>query len=67
VLSEFLGDNETVVAGTPFQNDMGLTWFEAGGGVTAELSNAISLYGSAEYSFGDVEGWGGTGGVKARW
>lgn len=67
VLSEFLGDNETVVGGTPFQSDMGLTWFEAGGGVTAELSNSISLYGSAEYSFGDVEGWGGTGGVKARW
>jgi outer membrane autotransporter protein len=67
VLSEFLGDNETVIAGTPFQSDMGLTWFEAGGGVTAELSKSISLYGSAEYSFGDVEGWGGTGGVKARW
>jgi outer membrane autotransporter protein len=67
VLSEFLGDNETIIGGTPFQSDMGLTWFEAGGGLTAELSNSVSLYGSADYSFGDVEGWGGTGGVKARW
>jgi hypothetical protein len=35
--------------------------------VTAEVSQSLSLYGSAEYSFGDIEGWGGTGGVKARW
>lgn len=67
VLSDFLGDNETVIGRTPFKNDMGLTWYEAGGGVTAELGEFVSLYGSAEYSFGDIEGWGGTGGVKARW
>jgi outer membrane autotransporter protein len=67
VLSDFFGDNHTIVGATDFRNDVGLTWFEAGGGVTAELSNSISLYGSAEYSFGDVQGWGGTGGVKARW
>jgi outer membrane autotransporter protein len=67
VLSDFLGDNETAIGRTPFKNDMGLTWYEAGGGVTAELGEFVSLYGSAEYSFGDIEGWGGTGGVKARW
>ena len=38
-----------------------------GGGVTAEIGESLSLYGAAEYSFGDIEGWGGTGGVKARW
>jgi outer membrane autotransporter protein len=67
ILSDFLGDNETAIGRTPFKNDMGLTWYEAGGGVTAELGEFVSLYGSAEYSFGDIEGWGGTGGVKARW
>jgi outer membrane autotransporter protein len=67
VLTDFLGNNETLVAGTSFENDIGLTWYSAGGGITAELSKTLALYGSGEYLFGDVEGWSGTGGIKARW
>jgi outer membrane autotransporter protein len=67
VLSEFEGANESEVAGTDFKSDVGGTWYSAGGGVTAELASNLSVYGSGEYSFGDVEGWQGTGGVKLHW
>ena len=67
VHTDFLGDNETTVAGTAFSSDMGMTWYSVGGGLTAEMSKTLALYGSAEYNFGDVEGWGGTGGVKMHW
>ncbi len=67
VLSEFLGDNNTTIAGTKFASDTSGVWYSVGGGVTAELGRSLSLYGSGEYSFGDVQGWGGTGGVKMRW
>lgn len=55
------------MAGTEFVSDVGGTWYSAGGGVTAQLANAVSLYGSGEYHFGDVEGWQGTGGLKLNW
>jgi autotransporter family porin len=67
VLSEFEGDNQSTVAGTDFKSDVSGTWYSAGGGVTAQLANNLNLYGSGEYSFGDVEGWQGTGGVKLNW
>jgi outer membrane autotransporter protein len=67
VLTDFLGDSTTIVGETPFESDMGMTWYSAGGGITAELNEAVALYGSGEYLFGDVEGWGGTGGVKMHW
>jgi outer membrane autotransporter protein len=67
VLSDFWGDNETIVGGTPFKSDMGMTWYSVGGGLTAEFSQSLAVYGSAEYDLGDLEGWGGTGGVKMRW
>lgn len=67
VLSEFEGSNESTVEGTDFKSDVSGTWYSAGGGVTAQLANNVSFYGSGEYSFGDVEGWQGTGGVKVNW
>jgi outer membrane autotransporter protein len=67
VLTDFLGDSTTIVGETPFESDMGMTWYSAGGGITAELNEAVALYGSGEYLFGDVEGWSGTGGVKLHW
>jgi outer membrane autotransporter protein len=67
VLSEFLGDNPTTISGNSFKSDLSGTWYSVGGGLTAELSNSVALYGSGEYSFGDVQGWGGTGGVKVHW
>lgn len=67
VLSEFEGNNESEVAGTSFKSGVSGTWYSAGGGVTAQLASSVSVYGSGEYSFGDVEGWQGTGGVKVNW
>jgi outer membrane autotransporter protein len=67
VLSEFEGNNKTTVAATDFRSDVSGTWYSAGGGVTAQFAENVSLYGSGEYSFGDVEGWQGTGGVKVNW
>lgn len=67
VYSEFEGNNKADVSGTTFASDVGGTWYSAGGGVTAKLGNAVSLYGSGEYDFGDVEGWQGSGGVKMNW
>jgi len=67
VYSEFEGDNRSSINRVEFVSDVGGTWYSAGGGVTANLGNAMSFYGSGEYHFGDVEGWQGTGGLKMNW
>jgi outer membrane autotransporter protein len=67
VLSEFMGDNDTNVAGTVLTSDIGGTWYNAGLGFNAAITENVALYGSGEYNFGDVEGWAGTGGIKVRW
>jgi outer membrane autotransporter protein len=67
VLSEFMGDNDTNVAGTVLTSDIGGTWYNAGLGFDAKLTDSVALYGSGEYNFGDVEGWAGTAGLKVRW
>lgn len=67
VQSEFMGDNTTNVAGTVLTSDINGTWYNAGLGFTANLNESVALFGSAEYNFGDVEGWAGLGGVKVRW
>ncbi len=66
-LTDFRGDSTVTVAGTPFASDVGVTWYNVGGGFTADLGNTLKVYGSAEYNFGDVEGWGVTGGGKLVW
>jgi hypothetical protein len=66
VLHEFMGDNRTTVAGSPFRNDMGGTWYNAGAGFTVDFDN-VGLYGHVEYNFGDrVEGLAGGLGVKIK-
>lgn len=67
VLSEFLGDNKTNVAGTVLTSDINGTWYNAGLGFTADLNGTVALFANGEYNFGDVQGWAGTGGVKVRW
>ncbi|MCK0209875.1 autotransporter outer membrane beta-barrel domain-containing protein [Starkeya koreensis] len=67
VLSEFMGDNKTNVAGTVLTSDINGTWYNAGLGFTADLNSTVALFGNAEYNFGDVEGWVGQGGIKFRW
>jgi outer membrane autotransporter protein len=67
VLSEFSGDNRTNVAGLVLASDIGGTWYNAGAGFNAAITENVALYGSGEYNFGDVEGWAGTAGVKVRW
>jgi outer membrane autotransporter protein len=48
-------------------SDIGGTWYNAGLGFDAKLTDSVALYGSGEYNFGDVEGWAGTAGLKVRW
>lgn len=67
VYSEFEGNNRSDINGVEFASDIGGTWYSAGGGINAQLAGSVSLYGSGEYHFGDVEGWQGTGGVKLNW
>ena len=67
VLSDFRGDATTTVGGTPFASDIGVTWYNVGGGFTADMGNALKVYGSADYDFGDIEGWSLTGGGKVLW
>jgi outer membrane autotransporter protein len=67
VLSEFAGDNDTNVAGVILASDIGGTWYNAGAGFNAAITENVAVYGSGEYNFGDVEGWAGTAGVKVRW
>lgn len=67
VYSELEGNNRSQMSGVEFVSDVGGTWYSAGGGVTAKLADAWSVYGSGEYHFGDVEGWQGSGGVKLNW
>ncbi|MBS7556546.1 autotransporter outer membrane beta-barrel domain-containing protein, partial [Ancylobacter dichloromethanicus] len=67
VLSEFMGDNKTNVAGTVLTSDINGTWYNAGLGFTAALNDSVALYGTGEYNFGDVQGWAGQGGIKYRW
>lgn len=65
--SNFDGRTTTDVSGTTLTSDVGVTWYSVGGSVTASLGSIFDLYGSADYKFGDVEGWGGTVGVRAHW
>ncbi|MGE0152938.1 MAG: autotransporter outer membrane beta-barrel domain-containing protein [Reyranellaceae bacterium] len=66
VLHEFMGDNDTTVGGTKFNNDMGGTWFNAGAGFTVDFDN-VGLYGHIEYNFGgQVDGLAGGLGVKVK-
>ncbi|WP_439544469.1 autotransporter family protein [Hyphomicrobium sp.] len=67
VYQDFEGTSTSEINGTDFTSDIGGTWYSVGGGVNAQLANNVSLYGSGEYHFGDVEGWQGTGGVKLNW
>ena len=67
VLSDFRGDSTIDISGLPMASDIGVTWFNVGGGFTADLSSNFKLYGSADYNFGDLEGWGVTGGGKVVW
>ncbi len=67
VMSEFLGSSTTTVGGTEFVNDLHGTWFNIGGGVSANLNNQVKLYASGEYNFGAIAGWGATAGVKVNW
>ncbi len=64
MLSEFSGDNRTNVAGTVLASDIGGTWYNAGAGFNAAITENVALYGSGEYNFGDVEGWAGTAGLE---
>jgi outer membrane autotransporter protein len=66
VLHEFMGDNKTTVSGTPFHNDMGGTWYNAGAGFTVDFDN-VGLYGHIEYNFGErIEGLAAGLGVKIK-
>jgi outer membrane autotransporter protein len=67
VYSELEGNNRSEISGVEFVSDVSGKWYSAGGGVTAKLADAWSVYGSGEYHFGDVEGWQGSGGVKLNW
>lgn len=67
VLSNFDGDNRTTISGTNLVSDIGGTWYDVGGGVTASWSDRYSVYANLDYKFGDVEGFGGTVGARARW
>lgn len=67
VYEDFEGGSVTDVNGAKIASDIGGTWYSLGGGVNAQLANNVSLYGSGEYHFGDLEGWQGTGGVKLNW
>ena len=67
VLSDFRGDATTTVGGTPFASDIGVTWYNVGGGFTADMGNMLKIYGAADYDFGDIEGWSLTGGGKVLW
>jgi outer membrane autotransporter protein len=67
VIHEFLGNNKTTVGGAAFRSDMGGTWYNVGGGLTADFGR-VGLYGHVEYTFGgNVEGIGGGLGLKYRW
>jgi fibronectin-binding autotransporter adhesin len=67
VYSNFEGDTVSYVNGTRLASDIGVTWGTIGGGLTASLGSVFDAYASADYSFGDVEGWNGTVGLRAHW
>lgn len=67
VVSEFDGQFASSVNTIAFDSDIGGTWYTAGAGLTAAISNSVSLYGQTEYAFGDVEGWQGSGGLRVNW
>ena len=65
--SNFDGSTVSSVNGTRLASDIGATWGSIGGGLTASLGAMVDVYGSADYRFGDVEGWNGTVGLRAHW
>lgn len=67
IYSNFDGDTVSYVNGTKIASDIGATWGSFGGGLTASLGQMVDVYGSADYRFGDVEGWNGTVGLRAHW
>jgi outer membrane autotransporter protein len=67
VYSNFDGQTDSYVNGTKLASDIGVTWGSVGGGLTASLGSMLDLYGSADYKFGDIEGWDGTVGLRAHW
>jgi len=67
VMSEFMGRTTTNVGGTNFTQDLGGTWFNIGGGISAALTERSKIYASGEYNLGAVRGWGATAGVKIGW
>jgi outer membrane autotransporter protein len=67
VYSNFEGETVSEVNGTRLASDIGVTWGSVGGGLTASLGRMLDAYGSTEYKFGDLDGWGGTVGLRAHW
>lgn len=77
VWSSFGADAQTTFAslngGNPltFNADLGGAWARVGFGLSAEIAQNVSLFGSGDYNFGfdagDFSSWSGRAGLKVKW
>lgn len=66
VLHDFMGDGDVIIGGTAFGEASGQTWYTLGVGITSNITPNFALYGQTGASLGDVEGWVGSLGLRAR-
>lgn len=66
VLHDFMGDGDVVAGGTAFGETTGETWYTLGVGITSNITQNFALYGQTGATLGDVQGWVGSLGLRAR-
>jgi outer membrane autotransporter protein len=66
VLHDFQGDSTVTVAQTAFLEGAAGTWYTLGAGITSNINANFALYAQANYALGDVQGWAGNLGLRAR-
>jgi outer membrane autotransporter protein len=50
VLHDFFTPGQTTVGGTPFDNELGKTWYDVGVGVTGSFAKSSEAYASVKYA-----------------
>ena len=71
---EFLGDPKTLFSSEtgfiPFRADLGGSWVELNGGISAQINRTTSLYANASYQIGldgDSTAWDAKVGLRVNW
>ena len=71
---EFLGDPKTLFSSKtgfiPFRADLGGSWVELNGGISAQINRTTSLYANTSYQIGldgDSTAWDAKVGMRVNW